>query len=156
MKACPKADVLFVGHVGYDEAVSLLNLINGKSKAMRVLPSLVVWRNHQHAHATLLQSFSDFLCSVFGFPVSVKIFRLAAEDVPKDELGAQQAVFKLWKEVSILSPYLETCSNVSQMDEWIYSEKASIKTDCKAHFARIADDCKRNPKLYLTIGAGRP
>ena len=69
---------------------------------------------------------------IFNHPLSVRIWRLGAEEMPNDEEGKIQCILNTWK----------------AMDDWIFEEKEAKKKDLK-EYERSLEEAASTSKLYL-------
>lgn len=97
---CPQADLVLVGHVGYDEAMDMLAVIRG---------------------------------DVFNTPLSIRMWRLRADEMPKDEEGRVKAIFEKWKE----------------LDTWCHEEREAQRKNPTEYLKKMIE--AENSSQYLRV-----
>ena len=93
------ADILFMGHVGYDDAAEIPAILKG---------------------------------NVFNSPLSCRVWRLAAEEIPEDEEGKVKVFLEKWKE----------------MDEWCYEER-QLQLKDPVKFEQNLIELEATSQMYL-------
>ncbi len=100
MQAGPDADLLFMGHVGYDDAPDLLSVVRG---------------------------------DIFNSPLSIRIWRIPSEDVPKDEAGKIRVILDKW----------------SELDQWCHEENQAMK---QPHYLENMIALEAKSQMYMKAG----